>query len=111
MRPADVRYAAKALKQEIHYAAQLNPRTLRAIEQLYIDNIIPISKDDDPDLVESWFLEGVQLTGRSYLQITWLRTSTKKKLAHFKADVRDFPPNLRHKSVRTYVRTEHLRPK
>jgi 5-methylcytosine-specific restriction protein A len=37
VRPADVRYAAKALKQEIHYAAQLNPRTLRAIEQLYID--------------------------------------------------------------------------
>ena len=37
VRPADVRYAAKALKQEIHYAAQPNPRTLRAIEQLYAD--------------------------------------------------------------------------
>ena len=37
VKPDAVRYAAKALKQEIHYAAQPNPRTCRAIEQLYKD--------------------------------------------------------------------------
>ena len=37
VKPDSVRYAAKALKQELHYTAQPNTRTWRAIEQLYAD--------------------------------------------------------------------------